>query len=235
MSALSAAGTRIRDVRSIPLRAVLRRLDDVVWGSLWLVLAAAACVGAAMADQAGRQALRLLGDQSFIGVEYPVLGVQEFCPLVVALVLAQRVGAGFAAEIASLVVDGTLDALTLFGARPAPRRLWPMAVALPVGSVVLGVVAVVAWETAGIIGMYLRFQTNPFTFFHPEVVLPSMWAELVGKCAAFGACVYAGAASAALGARTHGDVGRATTDAVVRATLLCLLVNVVVDVAWLIA
>jgi len=111
MSVLSAAGPRLRDLRSVPSRAVLRRLDDVVWGSLWLVLAAAACVGAAMADQAGRQALRLLGDQSFIGVEYPVLGVQEFCPLVVALVLAQRVGAGFAAEIASLVVDGTMDAL----------------------------------------------------------------------------------------------------------------------------
>ena len=41
--------------------------------------------------------------------------------------------------------------------------------------------------------------------------------------------------SAALSAARDGDVGRATTDAVVRGTLLCLLVNVVVDVAWYLA
>jgi ABC-type transporter Mla maintaining outer membrane lipid asymmetry permease subunit MlaE len=60
-----------------------------------------------------------------------------------------------------------------------------------------------------------------------------MVGELVGKCVAFGVCVYAGATRAALAARAHRDVGRATTDAVVSATLLCLLVNVVVDVGWL--
>jgi phospholipid/cholesterol/gamma-HCH transport system permease protein len=220
-------------VRAVPARAVLRRLDEIVWGSLLLVVVASACVGAAMADQAGRQAMRLLGDQSFIGLEYPVLGVQEFCPVVVAIILAQRIGAGFSAEVASLVVDGTFDALRLFRARPVHRRIVPMALALPVGSVVLGVVAVVAWEGAGVLAMFVRFQTNPFTFFHPEAVLPSMLAELVGKCVLFGAGVFVGAAFAALRAKQHGDVGRATTDAVVIGTLLCLLENVVVDVVWL--
>jgi phospholipid/cholesterol/gamma-HCH transport system permease protein len=218
--------------RAIPSAAVLRRLDDVVGGSLGLVVAASACVGAAMADQAGRQAMRLLGDQSFIGLEYPVLGVQEFGPLVVAIVLAARVGAGFAAEVASLAVDGTLDALTLFRLQPLARRVWPMAIALPLGSVLLGVVAALAWEAAGIVGMYLRFQTNPFTFFHPEAVQPAMLGELVAKCAVFGAGVYVGASRAALLARVHGDVGRATTDAVVHGTLICLFQNVVIDVAW---
>ncbi len=220
-------------VRAVPARAVLRRLDDVVWGSLLLVIAAAGCVGAAMADQAGRQAMRLLGDQSFIGLEYPVLGVQEFGPVVVAMILAQRTGAGFAAEIASLVVDGTFDALRLFRALPIERRLVPMALALPVGSVVLGVVAVVAWEAAGVVAMFVRFQTNPFTFFHPEAVLPSMLVELVGKCTLFGIGVFFAATLCALRAQRHGDVGRATTDAVVAGTLVCLLVNVVIDVIWL--
>ena len=220
-------------LRAVPPRAVLRRLDEVVWGSLLLVIAAAGCVGAAMADQAGRQAMRLIGDQSFIGLEYPVLGVQEFCPVVVAIILAQRTGAGFAAEVASLVVDGTFDALRLFRARPVERRLVPMALALPVGSVILGLVAVVAWETAGVVGMFVRFQTNPFTFLHPEAVLPSMLLELVGKCVLFGVGVFVGATLGALRARRHGDVGRATTDAVVVGTLVCLLLNVVIDVAWL--
>jgi phospholipid/cholesterol/gamma-HCH transport system permease protein len=219
-------------LRHVPKIEVLRRLDDVVWGSLLLVLAACSMVGAAMADLAGRQAMRLLGDQSFIGLEYPVLGVQEFCPVVVAMVLAQRVGAGFSAELSSLIADGSWDAQLLFRTRPREKRLVPMALALPVGAVVLGVVGVVVWEAGGVVVMLARSGINPFTFIHPEVITRPLLLVSVGKCAGFGACIFGGAVSAALSTRRHGDVGRATTDAVVRGTLFCLLLNLVVDVGW---
>jgi phospholipid/cholesterol/gamma-HCH transport system permease protein len=223
-------------VALVPARLdVLRRLDDVVWGSLLLVSAAASMVGAAMADQAGRQAMRLLGDQSFIGLEYPVLGVQEFCPLVTAIVLAQRVGAGFSAELSSLIADGTWDAQLLYDTRPVQRRVVPMACALPIGTLVLTVVAVVVWEIGGVAVMLLRSNINPITFVHPEVVTPSLLALLCAKSLVFGACIFAGSFSAALTTRDHGDVGKATTDAVVRSTLLCLLVNLVFDVLWFLA
>ncbi len=216
----------------VPRIELLRRLDDVVWGSLVLVVAAASLVGAAMADQAGRQAMRLLGDQSFIGLEYPVLGIQEFCPLVVAMVLAQRVGAGFSAELASSVAEGSYDAALLFRTRPVERRIVPMSVALPVGAVILGIVACIVWEVGGVVVMLARSGINPFTFVHPEVVTRPLIAVLVVKCAGFGIAIFAGSVSAALSTRNDGDVGRATTDAVVRGTLLCLLFNLVVDVIW---
>ena len=233
---MSAAAASPSLLSSLPARVdVLRRLDDVVWGSLLLVVAAASMVGAAMADQAGRQAMRLLGDQSFIGLEYPVLGVQEFCPLVTALVLAQRVGAGFSAELSSLIADGTWDAQLLYNTRPIQRRIVPMGLALPIGTLVLSVVAVVVWELGGILVMMLRSNINPFTFFHPEVVTPSLLGLLCAKSLVFGACIFAGAVSAAMTTRAHGDVGRATTDAVVRGTLLCLVFNLAFDVAWFLA
>lgn len=233
MSASVFAASRAAiDWRAVPRLELVRRLDDVVWGSLLLAMAASSMVGAAMADQAGRQAMRLLGDQSFIGLEYPVLGVQEFCPLVVAMVLAQRVGAGFSAELSSLVAEGSWDAALLFRTRPIERRVLPMAVALPIGAVVLGVVCCVVWEAGGVVVMLLRSGINPFTFVHPEVVTRGLVAVLVVKCAGFGAAIFLGAVSAALSARKDGDVGRATTDAVVRGTLLCLSFNLVVDVLW---
>ncbi len=199
-----------------------------------------------MADQAGRQAMRLLGDQSFIGLEYPVLGVQEFCPLVTAIVLAQRVGAGFSAELSSLIADGTWDAQILYQTRPWQRRVVPMALALPLGTLVLCTIAIVVWELGGIAVMLLRSNINPFTFFHPEVVTPSLLGLLTAKGLVFGLCIFAGSVSAAFSGRASvlnlntatgdpGDVGRATADAVVRATLLCLLVNLVIDVAWFLA
>jgi phospholipid/cholesterol/gamma-HCH transport system permease protein len=213
-------------------RLLLRRLDEVVWGSLLLVTVSVGCIGAAMADQAGRQAMRLLGDQSFIGLEYPVLGVQEFCPLVVALVLALRIGAGFSAELASLRADDTFDALTVMGLRPWRTRIVPMLVALPLGAVVLSLTSVLSWEAAGVLVMLGRSGINPFTFVHPEVLSPSLLLLLCAKSAAFGASVGAGATVAAMGSVLPGDVGQTVTRGVVLGTLCALTVNLVFDVGW---
>jgi phospholipid/cholesterol/gamma-HCH transport system permease protein len=199
---------------------------------LVLVLVAVSGIGAAMADQAGRQAMRLLGDQSFVGVEYPVLGLQEFCPLVVALVLALRVGAGFTAELATLRRDDTFDALVVAGAHPWRTRILPMALALPPGTLALTVVALVAWEAAGVLVVLGRSGINPFTFFHPEVVTSSLLALLVAKSLVFGVCIGAGAIIAAMAPLRPGEPGVTVTRGVVLGTLFTLGANLVFDVGW---
>jgi phospholipid/cholesterol/gamma-HCH transport system permease protein len=214
-------------------KALLERLDEVVPGSLLLVVVTVAAVGTALGDQAARQAMRLLGDQSFIGPEYIVLGVEEFGPLIVALTLAQRVGAGFAAEVATLQSEDTLDALALYGQDPARRVLAPMALALVVGAMALGLVGFVAWEIAGVLTLWARSGTNPFTFFHPEAVKTSGVVLLLLKCATNGALVFVAATRAGLGARGGAEsVGRAATSAVVGGVVACLMASFFFDVAW---
>lgn len=217
------------------IRLLLRRLDEVVWGSLLLVTVSVGAVGAAMADQAGRQAMRLLGDQSFIGLEYPVLGVQEFCPLMVALVLALRVGAGFTAELASLRADDTFDALTVMGLQPWRTRIAPMLVALPLGAIVLSVTSMLTWELAGVLVMLGRSGINPFTFVHLEVLSPSLLLLLCAKSAAFGASVAVGAVFVAMRSHLPGDVGHTVTRGVVLGTLCALSINLAFDVGWYLA
>lgn len=217
----------------LPLRALLQRLDEVVPSSLPLVVVTVAAMGAALGDQAARQALRLVGDQSFVGPEYIVLGVEEFGPLIVALTLAQRVGAGFAAEVATLQSEDTLDALALYGVDPARHVLAPMAVALVAGAMALGLFGFVAWEIAGIVALWLRSGMTPLTFFHPEAVRMSGVVLLFVKCAAYGVLVFVAATGAGLSARGGGEaVGRAATEAVVRSVVLCLAASLVLDVAW---
>jgi phospholipid/cholesterol/gamma-HCH transport system permease protein len=222
-------------------RSYLQRLDQVMSGSLVLVLLSVAGIGAAMADQAGRQAMRLLGDQSFIGLEYPVLGVQEFCPLIVALVLAMRVGAGFSAELATLRSDDTWNALVVLRAQPFRRRALPMMLALPLGTAVLTVLSVFAWEVAGVVVMLARSGINPFTFIHIEVISPSLLGVLLLKSTLFGAAIGVGAARAALGPfgpfgpngpKGRLDLGSAVTQGVVNGTMLVLAINLLVDVWW---
>jgi len=217
------------------LPLVWRRLDEVVVGSLLLVLVAVSGIGAAMADQAGRQAMRLLGDQSFVGVEYPVLGLQEFCPLIVALVLALRVGAGFTAELATLRSDDTFDALLVAGAHPWRTRIAPMVLALPPGTVALAMLALVGWEAAGVLVMLGRSGINPFTFLHPEVVTAPLLLLLVGKCLVFGGCVAVGAVGAAMLPARPAELGVTVTRGVVLGTLLTLGANLAFDVGWYLA
>jgi phospholipid/cholesterol/gamma-HCH transport system permease protein len=217
----------------VPPRALLERLHQVVAGSLVLVVAGAACVGAAMADQAARQALRLLGDQSFIGPEYLTLGVETFGPLVTALALAQRVGAGFAAEVATEQSEDTLAALALYGREPLRTRIAPMGTALVIGTLALVLLALVVWELAGMAALSLRSSVNPFTFFHPEAIKLSGVVLLVSKSLVCGALVYACAVRAGLRAREGAEeVGRAATSAVVTAVVACLAASALLDLAW---
>jgi phospholipid/cholesterol/gamma-HCH transport system permease protein len=217
----------------LPARAIVARFDEVVPGSLLVVVVAVAAVGVALGDQAARQAQRLLGDQSFIGPEFIVLGVEEFGPLIVALALAQRVGAGFAAEVATLQSEDTLDALSLYGDDPTRKLLAPMGFALVVGAVCLGLLGFVAWEIAGIATLYARSGTNPFTFFHPEAIKGSGVLLLIMKCATFGALVFLTAVHAGLGARGGAEsVGAAATRAVVGGVVACMTASLLFDVAW---
>jgi phospholipid/cholesterol/gamma-HCH transport system permease protein len=216
-----------------PPRAIFGRGHEVIAQSLPLMLIGTACVGAAMADQAARQAMRLLGDQSFVGPEYIVLGVETFGPLVTAMTLAQRVGAGFAVEVATEQSEDTLQALELYGRDPLATRVAPMGPALVIGTLVLCLLAFVAWELAGMAALALRSGVNPFTFFHPEAVRLSGVVLLAVKCLACGALVFFCAVRAGLRARAGAEeVGRASTSSVVTAVVACLVASVLFDAIW---
>lgn len=233
VSRFTAALSLLLHPRQMSWVDVGRRLDEALVGSWFLVTATVACVGAAMCDQAAAQALRFVGNQSFIGPEYIVLGFEEFGPLVVAITLAARVGAGFAAEVATLTSEQTLDALELFSLRPVETRLAPMGYALIASGVCLGLLSAVTWEVAGTLTMWLRYGMNPFTFFHPEAVQLHSVVLLVVKCSGMSVAVFVASLSAGLSARGGAEeVGHATTRAGVQSFLWVLATNFTLDVVW---
>jgi phospholipid/cholesterol/gamma-HCH transport system permease protein len=214
------------------LRATVDRLDDVLTGSLFMVSVTVFCTGAAMCDQAAAQALRLIGDQSFIGPEFVKLGFEELGPIIVALSVAARVGAGFAAEVATLTSEETLDAKELYGAAPAQTLLAPMGMALIIGTTALGLLSTVTWEVAGMATSLLRYGVSPLTFFHPEAITLRCLVLCVAKNASFGAGIFVAALTSGLASKRGAQaVGDATTRAVVLSILAVMLANLLVDVA----
>jgi len=217
----------------LPWSQIVQRLDETLSKSAVVTFAAVAMVGAAMCDQAAAQAMRLLGEMSFIGPEYIVLGFEEYGPLIVAVTFAARLGAGFATEVATLQSDDTLDALLLYGAEPHRHRLAPMAVACTLGCACLGLLSAAVWEAAGMLTIFVRHGVNPLSFFRPDVLSLSSLVLCVGKTFVFGGLVFVCALTFGLRARAGAtEVGRATTRAVVAALVSCLLWSVLVDTIW---
>lgn len=218
---------------SLSLESVVQRLHDVLIGSFFLVMVTVGCVGAAMCDQAAAQAMRLIGDQSFIGPEYIILGFEEYGPLIVSLAFASRVGAGFAAEVATLQSEQTLDALEIFGAKPSHLLLAPMGIACVVGCTALGLFSVVTWEVSGMLTMSIRHQVNVFTFFRPDAVSLSSITLCVSKCALFGLAVFLSSLRAGLSSGVGSEeIGHATTKGVVWSAVTCLAINLLLDLIW---
>ena len=217
----------------LPSGRLLVRLDEVLWGSLFLTTVTVMGVGAAMCDQAASQAMRLLGDQSFIGPEYIVLGFEQFGPLIVAITLSARVGAGFAAEVATLTSEQTLDALELFGLEPARQRLAPMGLACVFGGGCLGLLSALTWEAAGALVMWGKHGMNPASFFAPEAIATSSLVLCVVKTTLMGGLVFVAGLYAGLKARGGAEeVGVATTKAGVLGLVLVLCANLGIDVLW---
>jgi phospholipid/cholesterol/gamma-HCH transport system permease protein len=194
-------------------------------GSLPIVIIVAAFLGAVTAFQAYYQL--------FAGVQLSVLGllvrgsiVLELGPLLTALVLAGRVGARMTAEIGTMRVTEQLDALKALATEPIQYLFVPRIIA---GVVMLPFLCILG-DALGIYGGYLvsvkLLNTNPVVYKQNTfqfLQLTDLWTGLV-KASVFGLILTL--TGCVRGYYTTGGaegVGRATTYAVVSASLIILL------------
>ncbi|MBL90196.1 MAG: hypothetical protein CMH56_00090 [Myxococcales bacterium] len=211
-----------------------QRLSQVGNGAFWIVAGVTFFAGAAFCQQAAFQAQALLGDQSFIGPEYIVLAFKSFGPLVVALALMSKVGSAFAAELALMRQNQSLDALVLYKQNPGARWCAPMGLALTFGAVGLGLLSTVVWELAGMVVMYGFHGIMPQSFFRPDAISRELVLLCCIKNAAFGQSIYWVSLRSGLFVG-HGTTatGFSPTQAMVRGVLLILFVNLFIDFVWL--
>ncbi len=217
--------------RDVPFRAVLAAADRALMGSLVLVCTAVGFVGASLCWQAGWQARRVLGDQSFIGPEYLVLIVNEFAPLMVGIMFAARGGAGLAARLATRKATGQVDAVVLMGDDPLRLFAAPEILGALLAAVVLAPPALLSGELAGVITMKAAFAVEPRSFVAFDAVRLGDLVFSTLKAASFGLAVTLMGARAGLQAR--GDpagVGEAATRGVVDGSVAVLVLDALLDV-----
>ena len=194
-------------------------------------------IGSVLALQSG-YAAQNLGPKQFIGLLVGLSMARELGPVMVAVLLAGRVGSAIAAELASMKVYQEIDALETMNIPPARILVMPRLAAVLVMMPVLTIIAdLVGWFGGAIVAKYTHFiSIEPESYFatmRQYMDFSDVWNGLV-KAEVFGFGVVLVCCN--IGLNTRGgprEIGAAVTKAVVTSLILILVLDYFVTRALL--
>ncbi len=217
----------------------LRRLIDEIYItgvlSLAIVLLSGAVVGGVLGLQ-GYITLERFGAEQSLGGVVGLSLVREFGPVLTALLVAGRAGSAVAAEIGAMVATEQLDGLRMMSIDPVDYVTQPKALALTLSMPLLSALFVVVGIAGGyVVGVGL-LGIDGGTYISSVEANITFSSEVVGsvlKSVVFGMVValistwrgYTSAPNAA-------GVSRATTGAVVQASVATLMFDYVITALW---
>jgi len=220
-------GSIVKDIaqKGVKLSDLTKQIVNIGNNSFMIVFLTNVFTGMVLALQTAH-GLQRFGAKLYVGNIVSLAQVRELGPVLTAIMLCGRVGAGIAAEIASMVVTEQVDAIKALGANPVRKLISPRVLA---AIIVLPLLAVLA-DFIGIIGggivAVFELNLNGFIYYRSVVNFVQIDDVLDGliKSAAFGFIFVTIACYKGLHARggTEG-VGRATTEAVVTGSIFILV------------
>lgn len=222
---LSAETARALLRPRFPFRDALVQFDQIAVRSTPIVVITAVFTGMVLALQAAF-ALTRFGAKPYVGSIVGLSIVRELGPVLAALMVGGRVGAGIASELGSMAVTEQVDAIRAMGADPAQKLALPRVIATTLGLPLLTSFAIVLGVGGGMLVADLQFAIAP-GFYRQTVVSSVEMGDFFSgilKTVFFGWWI--GMVGVFIGLRTTGGtagVGRATTQAVVVSSIGVLI------------
>jgi phospholipid/cholesterol/gamma-HCH transport system permease protein len=210
--------------RGFPVREIFVQFESIAARSTSIVSITALFTGMVLALQTV-VSLSRFGAKPYTGSFVGLAFVLELGPVLTALVVSGRVGAGISAEIGSMAVTEQVDAIRAMGADPVQKLVLPRVIAGTLGLPMLTVLA----NILGIVGgMLIAGQYGIGANFYYQSILKTVGlGDLVSglaKTFAFGWIITM--VGCHMGLRTTGGtvgVGASTTRAVVVASIAVLV------------
>jgi phospholipid/cholesterol/gamma-HCH transport system permease protein len=207
-----------------PFREILVQFESIVVRSTTIVTITALFTGMVLALQTVASLTRF-GAKPYTGSFVGLAFVLELGPVLTALMVSGRVGAGITAELGSMAVTEQVDAIRAMGADPVQKLVLPRVISLTLGLPLLTMLA----NILGILGGLLIAQQYGITanFYLQSVINVVEVSDLfssLAKTVVFGWII--ATVGCYLGLTTRGGtvgVGRATTAAVVTASIAVLI------------
>jgi phospholipid/cholesterol/gamma-HCH transport system permease protein len=222
---LTGQTVRAAGLRRFPVLDTLRQVEAIGARSTTIVLITALFTGMVLALQTGI-ALARFGAKPYVGVVVGLSLARELGPVLTALMVGGRVGAGITAEIGAMRVTEQVDAIRSLGADPVQKLVLPRVLAATLALPLLTMLADLLGVIGGMLLAWGQFGIEPNFYIQSIVntVTVSDFMSGILKTFFFGAwiawvgCFY--------GLRTTGGtvgVGRSTTAAVVVASIGVLI------------
>lgn len=215
--------------RPFDLDAILYQVEAIGLRSLSVATLTAVFSGMVMTVQFVAQLARF-GAKEYVGSVVSLSLVRELSPVLTALMVGGRVGAGIAAELGSMVVTEQVDAIRAMGADPVKKLVVPRVAA---GIIVLPLLTAFA-NVVGIFAAAIVARLTAdvsFTYFITATVSSVSFSDIAGgltKTFFFG--YFITLIACYQGLETNGGtegVGISTTSAVVVTSLTTLVVDFV--------
>lgn len=219
--------TVLRDLWRRPLytRLILEQIYQIGIRSAGLVMITAAFTGMVMALQFGLS-LEKFGGKLYVPKIVSLSIVREIGPVFCSLMLAARVGAGIASEIASMVVTQQIDAIRVLGTSPIKRIVIPRIVACLISVPLLCMMGNIVGIFGALVVAVAELGLDPFFFYNKVITTVTLLDLLtgIGKTVFFALSISLTACYFGLNVRggTQG-VGMTTTMAVVVSSMSVLI------------
>jgi phospholipid/cholesterol/gamma-HCH transport system permease protein len=212
-------------VRPYYIRDIIIQMHSIGVRSLPIVILISAFTGMVLALQSGYE-MAVYGAKMYVGSLISISLVRELGPVLIAMVVAGRVGSGIAAELGSMSVTEQIDAMRALGTNPikklASTRLIALTIMLPVLTVIGDIV--------GIFGGSIIAVTNlniPGEFYWNTVVTSVTFEDITaGLVKPFVFAVIIAVIGCYMGFMARGGtqgVGEATTRSVVVSSILIFI------------
>jgi phospholipid/cholesterol/gamma-HCH transport system permease protein len=225
-----AATARALVSRPYYTRDIVEQFEVIGIGSLTVVLLTGLFTGMVLALQSGLT-LDQFGARSMVGRLVSASMVKELGPVLTGLMVAGRVGSGIAAELGSMVVTEQINALRALGTDPIRKLVLPRILA---GIIMVPVLTVIA-TGVGMVGAWVititQLKVASSVYWNSVVValyIQDVWMGII-KPFVLGFMIVS--IGCHVGLRTTGGtqgVGRATTRAVVAASVAVIAMDFIV-------
>jgi len=206
---------------------VVEQFEAIGLGSLTVVILTGFFTGAVLALQSG-MTLDQFGARPFVGRLISASMIKELGPVLTGLMLAGRVGSGIAAELGSMVVTDQIHALRALGTDPIRKLVVPRVLA---GFFMAPVLTVIA-DAVGVVGGWLIavYQLRVASSLYWSSIVEGLYIQdaWMGLIKPFILGFVIVTVGCHVGLRTQGGtqgVGRATTNAVVAASVMVIAVD----------
>ena len=206
---------------------ILLQMDTIGVGSLPIVVLTGFFSGAVMALQLSRPLVQY-GQVGRTGQLVAITLVRELGPVLTALMVAGRNSSGIASELGSMKVTEQIDAMRALGTDPSKKLVTPRMTALAIMLPLLTIIADFVGMFGGwVIGYFILNLTSQQ--YWTSVWRALEWSDVVqGLLKPFLFAFIISLVGCYYGLRTTGGtqgVGRATTQAVVAASVMILMLD----------